>query len=400
MESHKIKNIKQDIYYEYIYLNELDSEYHFVTIDSDNINLIIPSSYQINYSQSNNSYDHKGYIYFYNEKNNYSLDYTKCVYDSFKIHMEHKKDSIIKMFSNYRNQEFYEVMKNNEEYLYMYSNGYYFKLYTNHKMSINEYYNMYLILLSISNDKIDKNINLLKELYFFDTNSLYSICNDIDLIHNDLTSYTDGITINEESVIVSNDDEFIKYKGKQNKADIISRNVLSNIFDNRDIKIEDMFKFANLGTYSVTIKDYNEIIDSDELSEEDKNNLLYKMIEQKQNEAYSNKDKINDEFYKYIINYLKKNLTYSLWDSYHIRQFINMDKFDDEITDEELYDTFMNDINLDNVLDLQLVEDSIKSHELSIYPNKYVLRFSIFNGLLNSLKIIFDEEYNLLDLNK
>ena len=400
MERHKIKNIKQDIYYEYISVDKLDIVYHLVSIDSDNINFIIPTSYHINYSQSDNTYDHKGHIYFYDDKNSYSLDYTKREYDSFKAHMKHKENNILKQFSNYRNQEFYEVLKNNEEYIYMYFNGYYFKISINHKMSINEYYNMYLILLSISNDKIEKNVNLLKELYYFDVNSLYSICNNIDLINKNLSNFVSDIVFNEDNIIVSNDQEYIKYKSKQNKIDIISKNLLSNVFDTEDIKVEDTFRFANLGTYNVIIKDYNEIIDSDELTEEDKNTLICKMIEQKQNEAYSNKDKINEEFYQYIIEYLKKNLTYSLWDNYHIREFINMDKFDDELTDQELYDTFMNDINLDNVLNLQLVEDSIKCHELSVYPNKYVLRLSIFNGLLNSLKIIFDEEYNLLDLNK
>ena len=75
MEKHKIKNIKKSIYYEYIISNKYDFNFHLISIDSDDFNCIIPCTYQINYAQSNNSYNEKGHICFYNEKYNYSLDF-------------------------------------------------------------------------------------------------------------------------------------------------------------------------------------------------------------------------------------------------------------------------------------------------------------------------------------
>ena len=162
----------------------------------------------------------------------------------------------------------------------------------------------------------------------------------------------------------------------------------------------DAFKFANLGSYNVFVNGYDEIIESDELSINEKNTLIEKMVSQKQNETYSNKDKINNEFYDYLIKYLKNNLNYQLWDVYHVREFINNDKFDVSINDNDLYKVFMDNIDNEEILNMKLVFDSIKSHELNIYPNKYILRLSLLNGLLNNLKIIFDEDYNLLELNK
>ena len=123
------------------------------------------------------------------------------------------------------------------------------------------------------------------------------------------------------------------------------------------------------------------------------------MITQRQNETNSNKDKIDSLFKEYIINFLKNNLSYNLWNLYHVREFINMDRFEDMVNDEDLYNIFINELNSTDILNIKLVEDSIKGHELNIYPNKCVLQLSLLNGLINNLKIIFDEEYNLLDLN-
>lgn len=398
MEKHKIKNIKKSIYYEYIISNKYDFNFHLISIDSDDFNCIIPCTYQINYAQSNNSYNEKGHICFYNEKYNYTLDFNKKDYESFKIHMSHKEKDIKKRFTNYRNQLFYELINNNNEYIYMYYKNYYFKLYTNHKMSINEYYDMYLILMSISNEKISKNIELLKELYYFNDNGIYSICNDVDLISCNLTEYTKDIKLDENDYFIANDDDYLDYKSKQTKVDTISKDIISNVMNNNQNL--DAFKFANLGSYNVFVNGYDEIIESDELSINEKNTLIEKMVSQKQNETYSNKDKINNEFYDYLIKYLKNNLNYQLWDVYHVREFINNDKFDVSINDNDLYKVFMDNIDNEEILNMKLVFDSIKSHELNIYPNKYILRLSLLNGLLNNLKIIFDEDYNLLELNK
>ena len=401
MDKHIIRNIKKTIYYEYITLNRYNSKFHLVSIESDGFNCIIPDSYQIDYAQSNNNYNEKGHLYFFNDKYSYCLDYVKKDSNLFEKHMCNKEKDIVKKFTNYRFQKFYELYNNNE-YIYMYYEGYYFKLYTNHKMSINEYYDMYLILLSMSKDRISKDIELLKELVYFNENAIYSICNDVDLIKSNLKEFSLNIELNVEDVVVINDDTYLEYKSKQTRVDAISRELLSSIINNdgKNLTISETFKFANLGTYNIIVNDYFEIVDSEELNDSEKSSLIYKMIQQKQNETYSNKDKINNEFYNYIINYLNHNLTYQLWDLYHIREFINVDKYDNITNDEELYNAFMKDILLSSVLNMKLVEDSIKTSIINIYPTKYILRLSIFNGLLNNLKIIFDEEFNLLDLNK
>ena len=77
MGEHKIKNIKNSIYYEYIVSNKYDFKFHLISVESDYFNCIIPSNYQIDYTQSNNDYREKGHICFYNDKYNSFIELLK-----------------------------------------------------------------------------------------------------------------------------------------------------------------------------------------------------------------------------------------------------------------------------------------------------------------------------------
>ena len=150
------------IYYSYIYLNNLDINYHLVNVDNERFNLLIPDNYKIDYSKSVNDYLGMGNIYFYNNKNNYELNYVKTDYDIFKDQMS--KRDISNEFINYRGQHFYERVNDNQDKLYMFFNGYKFKITTNHKYNINELYDMYFILFSVTNTLFQNNSKLLREL--------------------------------------------------------------------------------------------------------------------------------------------------------------------------------------------------------------------------------------------
>ena len=403
----KIKDKRRDIYYEYIELKPLDTRYHFINIDSDGYNLLLPDKYQINYSQSSNTYEKNGHIYFRNDKYNYTLDYTKKSYEEYKRHMNNKIEFIIKQFTNYKGREFIEVYKNNVDYIYTYFDGYYYKIYSDHKLSINEYYDMYFILFSISREKINKNINYIKELYYFKENCINKIINDIDLLTEDLSGYISDIDIVSSDVFIYSDDDYLKYKETKNIVNRISIEILTDI-DSKNIKLKKdnnnwyldcIFNFGCLGSfYSGQIYEYNEITDSDELNDLDKEKLLKKVIEQKEYEVKCYKGSIDEEFYNYLIKYLCKNLTYDLWDSYHIREFVKIDNIKDidSLDDKSVYNIFLNNINSSvNILNNKLVEDNIVGEFIKIYPDKCILKISALNGLLNSMTIEVNEDYKL-----
>ncbi len=410
MEKHNLIGKRRPIYYEYLELAQYDVKFHLVNVDSEEIYFILPNNYSINYSKSNNSYEPKGHINFYKEKYNYVLEYTYKEYDSFKLHMDRKKDNIIKVFTNYNNREFYEVKKSNVDFIYMYYQGYYYKIHSDHKFSFNEYYDMYFILYSITNKRYNKNINLINELYYFYDNCLEYLFEGKDILNTDLTNFIDNIDIKEDDIYIYTDEDYLKYKEKQNKVELITQNLLANVTNNElGTRLVDSrwdivgnFNFSNFGIYNKGyIFGYDEIINSDELEDKEKNNLLNKIILQKQYETISYKDKINDIFYNYIVNYLKNNINYEIWNNYHIREFINeemLDGYNDEISEKNIYELFTKELGFnDNILIKNNILDSVKGEEIVIYPDKFSIKFSALNSLLNFKKLVFNEEYNLVD---
>lgn len=400
-------SIKREIYYEYLELIDLNYKCHLVSVDSDNYNFIIPNSYQINYSKSNNNYNDSGHIYFYNSKHTYSLDYKKIDYELFKKTIG---DNIVKEFNNYKNHEFIEVNKNSLDYLYTYYQGYCYKIYSNHKLSINEYYDMYLILFSISKNKISKSVDILKELYYFNTNYVKSLCSDIDLLTEDLKKYDSQVDLDINSIIVYNDNEYLKYKDTKSKVEDISIKILSDINrDKLEVKqsdnkwcIDGSFNFGMFGNfYEGFMYNYDEITSSKELTDIEKKDILDKILNEKQYtiDGYSNK--IKEEFYNYLIQYFDRNLTLKLWEEYHIREFINFElisNYDENMNEFSLYKLFMSNLyNNKYIFNEKVIMNSIKCEKIVIKPNTYNIYISALNNLFNSIKIKFDEEFDIIN---
>lgn len=400
-------NIKREIYYEYLELIDLNYKCHLVSVDSDNYNFIIPNSYQINYSKSSNNYEESGHIYFYNSKHTYSLDYNKKNYESFKNSIS---DYIVKQFKNYKNHEFIEVVKNDIDYIYTYYQGYCYKIYSNHKLSINEYYDMYLILFSISKNKISKSIDFIKELYYLNTKYMNYLCNDINLLTTNLKKYDMEVNLDINDVIVYNDNEFLKYKNTKSRVEDISIKILSDInSDKLEVKeydnkwhIDGVFCFGILGNfYEGIIINYDEITTSKELTKEEKKEILDKIINEKQYIVDGYNIKIKEVFYNYLISYFDRNLTLKLWEEYHIREFINFDiisNYDKDMNEFSLYKLFMSNLyNNKYLFNKDLIINSIKCERIVIKPNTYTIYISALNNLFNSIKIKFDEEFDIIN---
>ena len=400
-------NTRREIYYEYLELVNLNYKYHLISVDSDNFNFIIPNTYQIDYSKSSNNYEDNGHVYFNNSKHTYSLDYNKKSYDDFKNSIS---DEIVKSFKNYKNHEFIEISKNDIDYIYTYYQGYCYKIYSNHKLSINEYYDMYLILFSISKNKINKSVEFLKELYYLNTNYVKCLCNDVDLLVDDLKKYDSQVELEINSIIVYNDIDYLKYKDTKSIVEDISIKLLSDIDSTKlEVKkidnkwhIDGSFNFGMFGNfYEGFIYNYDEITSSKELSEREKKEILDKILNEKQYiiDGYSNK--IKEEFYNYLVQYLDRNLTLKKWDEFHIREFINFDlisNYDENMNDFSLYKLFMSSLyNNKYLFNEKMINNSIKCEKIVIKPNTYNIYISAFNNMFNSIKIKFNEEFDIIN---
>lgn len=404
----QIKSIKRDIYFEYLKINNLNEKYNMICVDSDGYNFLIPDNYKIDYSGSYNIYETRGHIYFYNDRYKYNIDYIKKDYQDYLNHMNKKEKYIIKRFNNYRNQEFIEVFKGNFDSIYMYYNGYYFKIYSDHKFSLNEYFDMYFIFFSINDKSISNNIELLKELYFFSKNSIIFEYSGKNILESNLREYTDQIDFSSSDIIVYNNDEYIKYKDAKSIAEKISLNILENSnnvlsVDYIDSKwiINGKFKFGNIWNFSMGyISDYNEIINSNDFSIDDKKKMLSKIIVEKKYSLDGYLGTIKKEFYSFLRDYMSRELSYDLWNEYHIREFVNFElinEYNESLNDFSLYKLYMSNIYSDiKIFNDKLVMDSIVPENITISPNIYILCISGLNGLLNKIKIKFDEEFNLI----
>lgn len=405
----KIKDIRLPFYFEYLNIDKIDKKYHIVYIDSESFKLLIPNNYQIDYLRSINSND-RGHLSFSSNKHIYTLDYMKMQYSEFIEKINNLKGSVNKSFINYRGQKIYEVVKDNVDYLYMYYNNYFYKLYGNHKFTINEYFDMYFVLFSVTNRDIDDSINHIRDLCYLQEQGIYYLCNDLDLLLTDLSNYSDSIEIKKEDLIIVKDEAYLQYKETQNKAKLIALKVLEpnkedlSLYENDNIwYILGSFSFGILGNFNYGyIDEFNEINNSEELSYDEKKDLLNELINQRQLEVASNSSEIKMEFYKYLVNYFINNMSYQLWSEYHIREFVNIDYLtgnEDNVNDNIIYSLFINKLEEDDdcisLFDKKMIEDSIVSEKIVIYPNRYIIRFSALNCLLKDKECTFDETYKL-----
>ena len=396
------KNIP--LYYEYLHINELDDNYHLVSIDNENLNMLIPDSYDINYSKSN-VYRGIGHIYFNNSNGNYKIDYLKEEYPKFEYRIDRVKKYVSKQFINYLGQEFYEVFKNSVDYIYMYNNGYSFKIKSDHKLTINEYFDMYVILFSISHDSLKSNYELLKSLYLLNSEGINSYINDDDLLNKDLTKINCDIDINIKNILISNDDEFLNYKDKQSKIEEICNNIIDRhddlyaFYDNK-WRFKGIFKFNYLGNYNDgLISEYTAITES-ELDGIEKIESLTKIINDKQLEVNGNEEILKENLLTFIYNYLLNNISYELWDKYHLREFINTSMLtSDDENDQKMYELFYIYINNSfdySIFDEKKIKESTKGISMIIYPERYDILFSTMNYMIDSFSIVVNDKYEIM----
>ena len=105
----------------------------------------------------------------------------------------------------------------------------------------------------------------------------------------------------------------------------------------------------------------------------------------------------------YPHNYIELNVNYEKWDSFHLREFVNLDYIDnyDELDDNSIYQIFINNIKSKfNILNEKNVENSINGLEIIIYPDKYILKLNALNNFLNSFKKLNNENLNFKFIDK
>lgn len=381
LNSKDIKVEEDNFYQSFRYIKMMDCDWncHYSLMLNYEMGMIIPAHYVIIYGESLCNNINNGKIKFRNEKE-YSIEYEKITEEDFETRMrELETVSIcVEKFEN-NNQSFYEF---EDGYIHMYYEGYTWKITGYSRNDIKEYNDMYIILLSIrklENKKYGDNKNL-KAIYLIAKNCLKYLYQGIDLkkkSYEEIESYsltddvvTFSIDNNRYLTVLDEDYQIFNRKIKDSNENI------EKIQIHCDDKwhFEGSFKASILGTYnSGYLLDFPEIINSNELSEIEKRDLLENIINQKQIELYEYKDFIGKKLLDILIDSFKKKLTIDVWNDLELVNYLYIEDIDIENkTEELLYDFFK--FTLDNE-DYELIKKVIDSNYLSskIKPLKVII---------------------------
>lgn len=387
--------------FRYIKMMDCDWSCHYALLVNNKIGMIIPQQYVIIYGESSSNDLNHGVVKFRSEKE-YQVEYEAATEEEFELRMSELKvvSTCIENFEN-NNQIFYEF---DNGYIYMYYGGYIWKISNFSRNDIKEYYDMYIILMSIRtiNNKHYNDKDNLKLIYLISKNCLNYLYKGIDLKKKrkeeiDEYSLTEDVvtfSIDNERYLTVLDEDYQIFKRKRiEDADIFEK---LHIYCDDEWCFEGTFKASVLGTYnSGYLLDFKEIVNSTELSEIEKRNLLENIINQKQIELYEYKDFISKKLLDILIENLKDNLTLDKWNELEFVNYLYVEDIDIENkTEELLYDFYKfaldnNDIeSIKKTFDIDYFSSQIKPIKAIVGSEFMAFSCNIFNK--NKTFILFE----------
>lgn len=404
------KSKTDGVYFEYLTINGVANRYHVVTLDTIGYSFLMPDNYTIIYNKSLCKYDGMGHLRFYNGQNKFDFDYFKEDDATFRYNINLILPKVKKTFTNYRNQVFYEVTKDNTEVIYLYFEGFMYRIKSYHKLSMNEYFDAYLMLLSLTSKMIHTDIPLLKEVIYFHQHALSNLIAEHDLLLENLSDVS-SIDISLADINVTNDEDYMEYKDHSHKIELLEDYLLTmedtslGVFYEDGWQVKGTFLFGCFGRYStIHINGYQEIIDAEKLTIAEKENLLTTIIKERQMEVDSHKTRLKNELYQYIASYFIECVSYELWHKSHFKEFINVDSLlspEEDLDDINLYAKTLN--YLEDTTDLmeaasklfnyQKICDSATGKEMVITPDTCLLKLSLCNDLFCDINISLDDNY-------
>lgn len=376
--------------FRYVKMMDCDWKCHLGLLLNYKYGVLIPSDYSIFYSSCDDNSIEKGHIKFLKEKE-YTLEYKKQTLEEYEARIKELEivSECVEHFKN-GNQIFYEFK---DRGIYMYYEGYTWKLYGYTRNDITEYYNMYIILMSVCllNNKIYVNDNF-KKIYLISKNALNYLYKGIDLkkVSNfEFSNYEFGedvvtfaIENNRYLTVVDDDYQLFNRKIKEQNEEMEKIKIYDNYF-------EGTFKTGVLGTYiGGSLLNFPEINDSTRLSEIEKRDLLENIVNQKQIELYEYKNYLAKKIINSIINDLRGLLTKDVWFKKDFVKYLKTENIDIEYkTEELLYDHFkyaldnQNDDELITIIDVDYLTNSIKPKKMILGPEFMMFACSILGEI-------------------
>ncbi len=313
--------------FSYLRIKDDPWTWHLLKLFNGQYGMVLDDEYIMDYSASLTNSQLFGAFSFRKGKE-FLLEYRRASLEEFVRQMQELEDifSLVEHFETERNQKFYEY---ENDAIYCYQNGYIFRLSGYTRNSICEYFQMYTLLLSFTSlEKREyRNHSLLKYVYLVEKHGLDYLYKGIDLrkqrIDTLIENYKDILDVVTFSI-----DEYryfeildIDYYISKRKNSYPKTEYLPLEIDNENgWSFKGSFRLGLLGTYEEgELAQFEEIFKSSELKEREKKELLFTMVEEKEQECLEKKDYIASQI---LLQYFKKCLKDPLG-SFHADRWID-----------------------------------------------------------------------------
>lgn len=297
--------------FSYLKIKEDAWMWHFLKIMDGKYGMVLDSDYILDYSSCLANSELFG-IFNFRKGKEFSLEYRKVSMEDFQTQMKELADvfPLVEQFETERNQIFYEY---DGDAIYCYQEGYVWKLSGYSRNIINEYMQMYALLMSFTSLKEGKYADnfVLKYIYLLEKHALQYLYKGIDLRKESALSlcekyqdFLDVVTVSIDNFRYYEIFDLDYYIAKRKKSYAKTEYIPLSIINKEDWFFQGTFSLGVLGDYTTgALEFFTEIFKSVELKISEKKELLLKIVEEKEQECLEKKDYIKDQlFFSYFKN--------------------------------------------------------------------------------------------------
>lgn len=389
--------------FSYLVVKDSSWQWHFLKFFNNTYGMILPIEYLIEYSSTfKNSKEH-GFLTFRKEKE-YTLEYTESTLEEFYSQMKELGEvfSILEDFQTENNQIFREYEKDS---IYMYQDGYVFKLSGYSRNDITEYYDMYLLLMSLHplTDGNYTNNNYLKYIYLVSKHSLDYLYKGVDLKKKRIAALIEMFQGTMDMVTISLDNKLYgeimdldyslsmrrKCQEKEMELPITITHKEKWFFDGN----------LSLGLFGNYLRgelfEFPSILSSQELSEPEKKELIKKVVMEKKQECLEKKTYLDNQF---LYLFFKKRLddASELFEKERWDEFLKLESLSlEELSPQAVKQWFLQKIQfLRNESSISL-EDKDEWKDLCSYINFSILKSKVMPLYLTITPLFIVFEYSI-----
>lgn len=389
--------------FSYLVVKETPWQWHFLKFFNSTYGMILPIDYILDYSSILRNTKESGSLKFRKEKE-YILEYRKSTLADFYAQTKELGEvfSLLEDFQTENNQIFREYK---EDAIYMYQDGYIWKLIGYSRNDITEYFDMYLLLMSlrplVSGNYKDN--NNLKFIYLVSKNAITYLYKGIDLKKRTIASLTeefqktmDVVTISLENRLYSEvmDLDYSLSKRRNNHDKEVE--LPTTITHKEKWFFDGNLSLGLFGNYlRGELFEFSSILSSNELSEPEKKELIKKVVVEKKQECLEKKSYLDNQF---LYLFFKRRLenAFILFEKERWDEFLKLESIAlEEMSLKFIKEWFLKKIEFLKSESFESLEENENWKELCSYINIPALKTKVIPLYLTITPLFIVFEYSI-----